>query len=91
MNELFHGEEVLGLWHRRHGELMLHGTLLPHVEGRLADEDGLPVLDGLHRAHAKAAPVPRAFHLVENGNLGVPWGEDAKFRRQEAQARGPSV
>lgn len=72
MNELFHGEEVLGLWDHRHGELMLQGTLLQHVEGCLADEDGLPVLDGLHRAHTKAAAVSCAFHLVENRNLGIP-------------------
>lgn len=48
VNELFHREEVLGLWDHRHGELMLQRTLLQHVEGCLADEDGLPVLDGLH-------------------------------------------
>lgn len=48
VNELFHSEEVLGLWDHRHGELMLQGTLLQHVEGCLADEDGLPVLDSLH-------------------------------------------
>lgn len=72
VDELLHSEEVLGLWDHGHGELMLQGTLLPHVEGRLADEDGLPVLDGLHRAHAETATVSCAFHLVENRNLGIP-------------------
>lgn len=47
MNELLHSEQVLRLWDPRHGELMLQRTLLQHVEGRLADEDRLPMLDGL--------------------------------------------
>lgn len=48
MNELFHSEEVFWLGDHRHGELMLQGTLLQHVEGCLADEDGLSMLNGLH-------------------------------------------
>lgn len=72
VNELLHGEQVFGRRDQRHGELMLQGALLQHVEGRLADEDGLPVLDGLHRAHTKTAAISDAFHLVEDRNLRIP-------------------
>lgn len=71
MNELLHGQEVLRLRDHRHGELMLQWTLLQRLEGRLADEDRLSVLHGLHRADAKAAAVSRAFHLVEDRNLRI--------------------
>lgn len=72
VNELLHSEQVFRPWDHRHGELMLQGTLLQHVEGRLADEDGLPMLDGLHRAYAKTATIPCALHLVEDRNLRIP-------------------
>lgn len=72
VDELLYGEEVFGLWDHRHGELMLQGTLLQHVEGCLADEDRLAVLDGLHRAYTEAATISCAFHLVEDRNLGIP-------------------
>lgn len=75
MNELLRGEEVLRLWDHRHGELMLQRTLLQHVEGCLADEDRLSVLDGLHRAYTKTAAISCAFHLVEDRNLRIAWGE----------------
>lgn len=71
-NELLHSEEVFRLWDHRHGELMLQGTLLQHVEGCLADEDRLPMLDGLHQAHTKAATVSYTFHLVKHRNLRIP-------------------
>lgn len=72
VNELLHSEEVFRLWDHRHGELMLQGALLQHVEGCLADEDRLSMLDGLHGAYTKTATISCAFHLVEDRNLRIP-------------------
>lgn len=72
MNEFLYSEEVFRLRDRRHGELVLQGTRLQHVEGRLADKYGLSMLDGLHRAHRETATVSRAFHLVQHWNLRIP-------------------
>lgn len=73
MDELFHGEEVLGWGDHWHGELVLQGALLSHVEGGLADEYRLSVLDGLHRAHTETAAVSGAFHLVQHWNFWIPF------------------
>lgn len=73
MDELFHGEEVLGWGDHWHGELVLQGALLSHVEGGLADEYRLSVLDGLHRAHTETAAISGAFHLVQHWNLWIPF------------------
>lgn len=72
VDELLHSEELLRLRDHRHGELVLQGALLQRLEGRLADEDGLSVLDGLHGADAETAAVSGAFHLVEDRNLRIP-------------------
>lgn len=48
MDDLFYGEEVLRRGDDWHGELVLQGALLLHVEGGLANEYGLSMLDGLH-------------------------------------------
>lgn len=72
VNELLHGEQVFGLRDLRHGELVLQGTRLLHVERGLAREDRLPVLDRLHGAHRKTAPVSGALHLVQHRNLRIP-------------------
>ncbi|KAA8593529.1 hypothetical protein FQN60_009645 [Etheostoma spectabile] len=55
----------------RHGELVLQGTRLQHVEGRLADEYRLSMLDGLHRAYCETATISCPLHLVQHWNLRI--------------------
>lgn len=73
MNKLLSSEEVFRLRDHRHGELMLQGARLQHVEGCLADQYRLSMLDGPHRAHCETATISYAVHLVEHWNLRVPW------------------
>lgn len=73
MNKLLSSEEVFRLRDHRHGELMLQGARLQHVEGCLADQYRLSMLDGPHWAHCETATISYAVHLVEHWNLRVPW------------------
>lgn len=73
MNQLFYSEEVFRQRDIWHGELVLQGAGLQGLEGGLADQDGLPVLDGLHGAHGETAAVSRAVHMVQHWNLRIPW------------------
>ena len=73
MDDLLDSEQVLRLRDHRHGELVLQGARLQHLEGSLADQYGLSVLDGLHRAHCETAAISCAVHLVQHWNLRVPW------------------
>ena len=71
MNEFLYSEEVFRLRDHRHGELVLQGTRLQHVEGRLADEYRLSMLDGLHRAYCETATISGALHLVQHWDLRI--------------------
>lgn len=73
LDQLLLREQLLWERHCRHLELVLHRAGLPSLEGSLAYEDGLPVLDGLDRAHREAPPRAGALHLVQNWHGGVPW------------------
>lgn len=76
LDKLLDSEEVFRLRDDRHCELVLNGTRLQLLEGCLADQYGLSVLDGLHRAHRKAAAVSSAVHLVQHWNLGISWSKE---------------
>ncbi len=71
MNELLYGEEVFGRRDHRHGELVLKRTLLQLLEGRLADQYRLSMLDGFHRAYRETATISDALHLVQHRNLRI--------------------
>lgn len=73
LDDLLNGGQVFRLRDHRHGELVLQRARLQQLEGRLADQDGLSVLDGLHRAHSETAPISSAVHLVQNRYLRVSW------------------
>lgn len=71
MNELLFSEEILRRRHHRHGELVLQWTWLQFVEGRLADQYGLPMLDGSNRAYHETSTISNVVHLVQNGNRRI--------------------
>lgn len=72
MNKLLHSEEVFRLRDHWHGELVLQGAWLQHMEGCLTNQYRLSMLDGPHGAHCETATISCAIHLVQNWNLRVP-------------------
>jgi len=70
-DEVLQGEQVFRRRDLRHGELVSQGAGLVHVERRLEDQYGLPMLDGLHRAHAETTAVPNDVHLVQHRDAWV--------------------
>lgn len=83
MNKLLYCEEVFRRGDHRHSELVLQGTLLQHLEGRLADKYGLSMLDGLHGAYCEAAAISRAFHLVQHWNRRITYKVNKKKAMRE--------
>lgn len=93
LNELLLCQQLLRGRHGGHGELVLHRTLLGQLEGGLADEDRLPMLNGLHRADGEALSGTGPLHLVQHRHLGVPWVDGSLWPRgshapQRASIRG---
>lgn len=72
VDNFLHSGQLLWLRNYGHAELMLQRAGLQHLEGRLADQYRLAVLDGLHRANSEAAAISGAVHLVQHWNLWVP-------------------
>lgn len=72
LNELLDREQCVRRRDGGHVELVLQWTGLLHVERRLADQDGLTVLNGFHRPHTETAAIPSPLHLVQHWHLWVP-------------------
>lgn len=90
LNELLLCQQLLRGRHGGHGELVLHRTLLGQLEGGLADEDRLPMLNGLHRADGEALSSTGPLHLIQHRHLGVPWVDGSLWPRDShAPQRAP--
>lgn len=81
LDELILCQQLLRGWHGGHGELVLHWASLGELEGGLAGEDRLSMLDGLYRANRETLPCTGPLHFVQHRHFGVPWDRKGTFCR----------